>query len=271
MHPSLAAVFPRQTLVRSHLGEVGAALALEHHQKVLTFTESEVITMSTTYSTETRMGHLVGTVPGAWHVLLKHRLDFCCGGGKTLQEACEKRGLDPSAVIHELEAQEALTRDPHGLVGWDERPLPELIDHILDHYHVPLKESLPHLKEMARKVLRVHGSSDPERLKALHQTVLELSSELLVHMAKEENILFPWIRSGNGRHARSPIHVMLHEHDVAGEMLEEISELTQGFTPPEGACRTWQTLYKALEELDGSLRRHIHLENNVLFPRALAS
>jgi regulator of cell morphogenesis and NO signaling len=215
----------------------------------------------------TSLSTLVTETPSATRVLLRHGLDFCCGGKQTLAEACSRAGLSLEGVLSELAA---LAPD-HGERRWDVAPIPELIQHILDVYHAPLEEDLTQLKAMADKVLRVHGDKDPERLTQLRATVYGLADELLPHMMKEEQVLFPWILSGRQPRPEAPISVMKHEHVVAGELLERAKQLTDTFTPPAEACHTWRNLYARLEEFDSELRQHIHLENNVLFPRVLGS
>src|SRR5690606_3669224 len=136
-------------------------------------------------------------------------------------------------------------------------------------YHRPLDEQLPRLLQQAEKVLRVHGDKRPEILEPLHEAVGLLVDELQTHMQKEERVLFPWILGGSGATAGAPVRVMVEEHDRAGELLAEIRQLTGGFVVPDGACGTWTALWQGLEQLERELHEHIHLENNILFPRAL--
>lgn len=220
--------------------------------------------MTAMTSTDT-VARLAIRVPAASRVFMRHDIDFCCGGNRRLADACAARGLDPEAILDEIRAEEP----DEGDTRWDEQPVEQLIDHILDTYHAPLRGELPRLGAMARKVLNVHGDKDPERLTALVEVYEGLAAELHPHMMKEENILFPWILSGNGATAGGPIQVMHVEHESAGAALERIRELTDDFTPPPGACNTWRALWLGLEQLDYDLRAHIHLENNILFPRAL--
>ncbi len=208
---------------------------------------------------------LVTTKPRTTRVLLRHGLDFCCGGQQTLARACERAGLSVQEISAELEALSSQPDD----VRWDEQPLPRLIQHILDTYHAPLEEDLAQLGAMADKVLRVHGAKDPERLAALAESVHALAAELLPHAAKEELVLFPWIIQQRQPRPTGPISVMRNEHEVAGALLERVKELTDGFTPPAEACNTWRNLFARLADFDAELREHIHLENNILFPRAL--
>ncbi|MGM0577666.1 MAG: iron-sulfur cluster repair di-iron protein [Myxococcota bacterium] len=213
------------------------------------------------------LGRLASRIPAASRVFMRHGLDFCCSGNRPLDEVCEDEGLDAAAIVDEIEAERA---GDDGDVCWDDKPLGELIDHILASHHRPLDEELPRLDQMVRRVVTVHGDKDPERLHDLARTFTALREDLTPHMMKEERVLFPWIQSGDGRTAGQPVQVMLYEHESAGEMLDRLRELTDGFQPPQGACNTWRALYAGLDELDTSLREHIHLENNILFPRALA-
>ncbi|MCB9740739.1 MAG: iron-sulfur cluster repair di-iron protein [Deltaproteobacteria bacterium] len=209
---------------------------------------------------------LAATRPKALRVLHRHGIDFCCGGRRTVAEACERAGVSADqllAEVAELEASEPADE------RWDTAPLGELIDHIIDRHHRPLDDELPRLLQMAHRVVQVHGHKQPDRLPALFETVLALRDDLLPHMHKEEAILFPWMRSGRGADAQSPVRVMLYEHEAVGELLEKLRALTDGYTAPPGACATWRGLFQGLSELDEDLRLHIHLENNVLFPRAL--
>jgi regulator of cell morphogenesis and NO signaling len=216
---------------------------------------------------DTTVGALATEHPLATRVFARHDIDFCCGGGRPLEEVCREKGVETTELLRELEAE--IERSPVPEARWADAPLTELIDHILATYHEPLREELPRLEAMARKVLEVHGEKDPERLKGILDTLLALNAELFSHMAKEEEILFPMIAAGRGAMAMGPVSVMEAEHDEAGRMLRRFAELTDGYTPPDGACNTWRALYAGLADLEQAMHIHIHLENNILFPRAL--
>jgi len=218
---------------------------------------------------DSKVGELAGALPLATRVFSRHGIDFCCGGGVSLADACAKRGLDIEAVIGDIRAE--VDQAPQSSRPWGTAPLAQLIDHILEAYHVPLKEELPRLLAMAEKVYRVHGEKDPEGLKGLLDTLRALSEELTSHMLKEERVLFPMIRDGRGAQAGGPIDAMEHEHESAGAALRRLRELTDNYQAPAGACNTWCALWAGLEALEMSLHEHIHLENNILFPRSLAS
>jgi regulator of cell morphogenesis and NO signaling len=214
---------------------------------------------------EDTLADLAVTLPGASRVFHRHELDFCCHGRISLEAACAERDLDPAALAREIERE---AREDAGFERWDERPLEELIDHILLRFHAPLREELPRLLAMARRVEEVHGKK-PSSPKGLGDLFEGMACELESHMQKEEQVLFPLVRAGQGRMARMPIQVMEAEHVDVGKDLARIREITADFTAPEEACGTWRALYLGLEELELELMRHIHLENNVLFPRAL--
>ncbi len=218
-------------------------------------------------SPATTLADLAVTHPAASRVFRRHGLDFCCHGRRPLAEACAERGLAAEGVIAEITGEEASAPD---LPRWDERPLDELVHHIVDFYHQRLRNELPELVALAAKVEARHAekASCPRgleaHLKSMHQAVLE-------HLAKEEQILFPMIAGGRLQLARGPIHVMEAEHDDHGASLRETRRLTADLTPPEEACPSWRALYLRLGALEAELMDHIHLENNVLFRRTLAA
>jgi regulator of cell morphogenesis and NO signaling len=218
---------------------------------------------------ESKVGQVATEHPLATRVFARHGIDFCCGGGKPLGEVCAGLGLDTAVVLAEI--QNELAAPDRSEVRWDQAPLGDLIEHIIGVYHESLKEELPRLEAMARKVVDVHRDKQPESLPELLSVYLGLKTELEQHMAKEEQILFPMIRSGQGAATQGPISVMKHEHDSAGNALRRLRELTNDYEVPEEACNTWRALWHGLAALEESLHQHIHLENNVLFPRALAS
>jgi regulator of cell morphogenesis and NO signaling len=224
--------------------------------------------VNTTLTPEMKVGQLAAEYPLATRVFARHQIDYCCGGGRPLAEVCRTKGLDPARVLTEIE-QEIAPAD-RDVQRWIDAPLGALIDHILTDYHRPLYEELPRLEAMVQKVARVHGDKEPVRLPELLSVFTSLKAELEDHFTKEEAVLFPMINRGEGGGAQGPVAVMLREHDDAGDALRRIRELTDDYTPPEGACNTWRALWYGLAALETSLHEHIHLENNILFPRALA-
>lgn len=217
-------------------------------------------------SGQTRIGELAAVHPLTTRVFARRGIDFCCGGGLTLGEVAARKALDVDQLIGELrtELEQPAER------SWAAAPLPELIEHLLTAYHRPLDTELPRIQAMARKVFRVHGDTDHERLGSILRVFTALKDELETHMMKEERVLFPMILEGEGYSAGPPISCMEHEHVVAGEALAALRQLTADYTVPEGACTTWRALWASLEALESELHAHIHLENNILFPRALA-
>lgn len=213
------------------------------------------------------LGQVAAVHPAATHVFLRHGLDFCCGGAQPLEEACHEAGLDPETVIAEVGAElgEASTE------SWEDKPLSQLTHFIRTRYHNALRRDLPGLLEAAKKVERIHAekSSCPHGLFA---HIKRMDVELRQHLAKEEQILFPAIERGaRGSAIQMPVRVMMREHEDHGASLERLHELTKDFTAPPEACATWRALYSALAKLEAELMEHIHLENNVLFPRALSA
>ncbi len=222
----------------------------------------------TTLNAQTTVGELVKIRPARARVFEQFKIDYCCGGKLPLTEACAKRGLDADAVLDQLQRAdaEAQQRD-NTLVDADAMGLTELADHIEQVHHAYLREELPRLDQMTDKVYRVHGEHEP-RLADVRRAFVALKTELTSHMMKEEQILFPLIKSGQGAHASAPMSVMEDEHESAGRALERLRHLTNDYTAPEGACNTWRALWAGLQQLETDMHEHIHLENNILFPRA---
>ena len=217
-------------------------------------------------SDDTTLAELAVLHPAASRVFHRYGLDFCCHGRRPLSEACAERGLAAAGVIAEIRGEEASAPD---LPRWDERPVAELVRHIVDFYHQRLRVELPELVSLAAKVETRHAekASCPRGLRAhLEQTY----QAVVEHLAKEEQVLFPMILAGRGRMAAGPIQVMEAEHDDHAESLRETRRLTADLVTPEEACPTWRALYLRLAALEAELMDHIHLENNVLFRRVLA-
>jgi regulator of cell morphogenesis and NO signaling len=230
----------------------------------------------TTFTPELTVGEIAAKLPGSVRVFEKYRIDFCCGGKTPLEDACAKSGLDTAAVLEEIENVAA--GPAPDTTDWQNADLDRLIDHILETHHAYMKIELPRLEMMLAKVASKHG----DRLPPLAAVFGPMKEELEGHLYKEEMILFPLIRGLiNARRTgsapptshcgsvRNPLRVMLMEHDSAGDALVRLRDLTGGYTLPEGACNTFRTLYHELQELEADLHRHIHLENNILFPRAI--
>ncbi len=216
-------------------------------------------------ATDVTLADLAVTRPGAARVFMAHGLDFCCRGRRSLAEAASEKKLDAEKLLEEIDAQ-PLTADD--LTRWADRPLPELIDHIVERYHDWLRTELPAIASMAAKVEAVHAGK-PTVPRGLAAHVEAWQQETLSHLQKDEMMLFPMIKSGRGAMCGGPIQVMEAEHRDVGEALARTRQLTQNLTPPPEACTTWRALYLGLERLEAEFLEHIHLENNVLFPRAL--
>jgi len=210
------------------------------------------------------IGEIACEIPGATRVFHQHKLDFCCGGGKSLREAAERRGVDTGELTKELEG---LRAQPQSGRDWREAPPDELIEFILRRFHDKHREQLPELIRLARRVEAVHGDkADCPIGLADHLAFIE--QDLESHMMKEEQILFPMLLRGYFALSVAPIAMMRHEHDQHGESLEKLAQLTNDITPPVAACNTWRALYAGLAQLREDLMQHIHLENNALFLNA---
>ena len=231
-----------------------------------------------TYKMTDTVGGIVAQRPALSRVFESERIDYCCGGKKTLAEVCQSKGVDQQGLLAKLEKYVATEADGQPMVDAAAMPLAELADHIEQTHHGYLREELPRLERMTKKVAAVHGEHDL-RLHEVAQVFLAMAEELTNHMMKEEQILFPMIRQLEQSETvpdfhcgslANPIRMMEMEHDSAGSALERLQELTDGFTPPEWACNTYRAMIEGLVALERDLHQHIHKENNVLFPRAQA-
>ena len=225
----------------------------------------------TVTATET-VGEIVAANPSSARLFERYGIDYCCGGNRPLAEACSEKGLSLEEFSRELTAADA----PGTERDWRAAPLAELIGHIVGKHHNYLRSELPEIERKIEKVLAAHGERHGGTLAALREVFRGLKAELSEHMMKEERILFPMIRNmeitarlampaGAIQH---PIREMEHEHASAGQALAEMRRLTKDFSPPDDACNTFRVLYRQIEELESDLHTHIHLENNILFPRA---
>jgi regulator of cell morphogenesis and NO signaling len=222
---------------------------------------------------DSTVGDIVAGCPALASVFENIGIDYCCGGKKTLGDACRDKGLEPQSVLATL-AQPPQTEP---VADTAVMALTELADHIEQTHHAYLRSEFSRLNELTSKVASVHGDQNP-RLHQVSETCRALIAELSDHMMKEEQILFPLVRQLDASdtaptfHCGSlanPIHQMESEHSQAGAALERLRELTDGFTPPDGACNSYRAMLNAIAHLERDLHLHIHKENNVLFPRAL--
>ena len=212
-------------------------------------------------------------------IFKKYGIDFCCGGKKSLKQVCEEKSLPLAAVEAELEQATLASRASENYDRWN----PDfLADYIYNKHHLYYYEQGPIIAELLTKVADHHGERHPELMEA-YRLFVTLAQELNAHFTKEEKILFPFIKAlvrakqtgdveelKNQFSLTQPVQMMESDHEAAGEILAELSEVTNNYTPPEGACNSFQFLYKKLKELQDDLHQHIHLENNILFPKALA-
>jgi len=218
--------------------------------------------------------------PTSIRVFERLGIDYCCGGRRPLAEACSERNLDVADVVAALDSA-AKSAAPAG-TDWAQASLRQLVQHIVSTHHEYVKSELPRLAMLAEKVFNRHGDTQAH-LPALKNVLAQLDEELIHHLGKEEHILFPYITKLEEAQATGsavphgcfgtvahPIAMMTSEHDAAGQLLAQIELLTNHFTTPESACPTYLAFYTGLKEFEQDLHQHIHLENNILFPRAIA-
>ena len=219
--------------------------------------------------------------PGATRVFERLGIDYCCGGNQTLEQACQGRNLSVDAVRDSLQAAQQSVQAGRENRKWQTGSLGDLVSHITATHHKYTREEIARLGPLFAKVCSVHGANHPELIR-LRDIFTALSQELTTHLMKEEMVLFPYIIRMEEAvvekapilpppfgTVQNPVSMMEHEHDSAGNALRTLREISQGYTAPPDACISYQTLYKALADLEADLHRHIHLENNILFPRAI--
>lgn len=228
---------------------------------------------------ERTIGQIVAEDYRTAQVFRSFGLDFCCGGNKTVKEACTKKGVDPQKV---QKALENLDSDSNGQHNYNDWSLDFLIDYIVNNHHAFVRSKLPEVEFYARKVAKVHGERHPELIE-IYQLFMKLKDEISDHLDKEEQVLFPYVKelvkAENGGFslkdqphfgtAANPVAMMEAEHEEAGGIMEQIQNLSDNFTPPEDACATYRVLFQNLEGFQDDLHKHVHLENNILFPKAL--
>lgn len=220
--------------------------------------------------------------PSATRIFEKFGIDYCCGGGQSLEQACERANISIDQVLDTLEMSEEQARAAQQVRDWNGEPLSELIVHIKNTHHKYTREETVRLTALLQKVCSVHGKNHPE-LFGIRETFSGLAQELTTHMMKEEVVLFPFIERMEEAviqkepvlpapfgTVQNPVAMMEHEHDSAGNALRAIRKASRDFATPADACVSYQTLYKALAAFEADLHQHIHLENNILFPRAIA-
>jgi regulator of cell morphogenesis and NO signaling len=217
--------------------------------------------------------------PSSIRVFEQFGIEYCCGGRKPLAEACAAKDVDVEAVIAALEA--ASRGNNAQAKDWTKESLANLTKHIVATHHAYCKGELPRLSSLAAKVASVHGGTNPE-LGMIRTKVAELAEELTDHLAEEEAVVFPMIVKLEGTKTSTgaepaesqtsignPVSLLIEEHDHAGVLLAEIRSLSRNFIAPEYACTTYLAFFDGLREFEHDLHRHVHLENNILFPRAI--
>ena len=227
-------------------------------------------------NTNKTIGELVLEFPPLANLFEELSIDYCCGGKKSLEETCQKKELSLDETKSKIEA--FLSKEPNAEKALSmEDSYSTIIEHLLKVYHEPTKDLLHKVLEQSEKVARVHGEKN-EKLRPLYEKVTALVNDLLPHMEKEENVLFPYLLQLDTATSAPPMHcgtvanpisVMEREHDETGVLLKEINELTDNFTPPDWACNTYRVLFDRLKTLEKETHKHIHLENCLLFPKTL--
>lgn len=226
-----------------------------------------------------KVGKIVATDYRTADIFVKYGIDYCCGGKKQLGIACTEKGLNTEGVIKELENRMSQNVDAETV--FDEMSLSALADYIESVHHTYIRESIPVLFHYVEKVAHTHGGNYPE-LMAMRDTFTESMEDLQFHLQKEEKILFPYVRSlthiketGETYYqplfgtVENPIRVMTDEHDTEGSRFEKIRNLLNDYKIPPYACMSWRVMLQKLEEFEKDLHKHIHIENNILFPKAI--
>jgi regulator of cell morphogenesis and NO signaling len=232
------------------------------------------IFMTFPFSEQSLVKDIVNQFPKSSDLFKRSRIDFCCGGNTPIADAATQSKVDLVQLMEELKElyqRGELNQADHSSV-WVESDSRTIIDHVITRYHKPLEEELSLLSPYVTKVAKVHGNSHPELLR-VYELYYELKKELLEHTKKEEEISFPLIlklEEGSVENREQAIHEIAQlekEHDHAGEILKELRVITSDFVPPIDACGTYRLVYKRLEMLESETFMHVHLENNILFPR----
>ncbi|MCZ0756407.1 iron-sulfur cluster repair di-iron protein [Anoxybacillus sp. J5B_2022] len=231
--------------------------------------------MEKMFTAQSTVGEIVAIFPKASDLFKTYKIDFCCGGNRTLAEALAEKKFPVEDILQQLQTmyQQSLQKVEK---NWLEASYTELIDHIIQKHHRFLMEELPQLSPYVTKVLHVHGAEHPHLVK-VHKLFNDLKTELEQHLIKEETKAFPLIiqfeqhpTEENEQAMKQVIGELVAEHDTAGDLIKEIREITNDFTPPADACGTYRLVYNRLEALESDLFEHIHLENNILFPNVLS-
>ena len=231
------------------------------------------------FNVETRVNEIALSNLGARRILEDAGVDYCCGGGKSLHEACLRANVATEIILRRLQENSDQARPDES--GWTKAPLAALTRHILERHHGYVRDVIPRLRGMLAKVREKHGGNHRE-VSEIEKSFGDVAREMLMHMQKEEQILFPYIvaleRSANGadpleapifQTVRNPIYLMMQEHDAAGELVRKIRTASNGYQAPTDGCTTFKAAYQELQRFEEDLHLHVHLENNILFPRAV--
>jgi regulator of cell morphogenesis and NO signaling len=223
---------------------------------------------------------LATDVPNATRIFEQLGIDYCCGGGKSLSEACAQARVSVDDVLRSLQQGSAKATAIEEDDDFQQYGLRQLVNHIVDTHHSYVKQEIPRIQKLLAKVVAVHGKGHPE-LASMAQVFAGLGEEMTSHMMKEEMVLFPYIAELEDAveeqrrkpfapfgSVKNPVQMMEMEHESAGSALRELRTLSSDYTPPQEACFSYRTLFSALEAFEKDLHQHIHLENNILFPKA---
>ncbi|WP_077211164.1 iron-sulfur cluster repair di-iron protein [Bacillus dakarensis] len=233
--------------------------------------------MTYPFSNTTLVKDIVNEMPKAADLFKQRRIDFCCGGNIPLEQAAAERSVDIDELTNDLvqlyNTEENSKDNP---AVWTDSASQDIINHIQKQYHLPLEEELAQLSPYVTKVAKVHGGSHPELLR-VYDLFYELKKELLEHTSKEDAVVFPMLNLLDDPNVENKDEMINHiielekEHDHAGAILKELRDITSDFTPPLDACGTYRLVYKRLEMLEADTFMHVHLENNILFPRYIGA
>lgn len=224
------------------------------------------------------IGEIVAEDYRTAQIFKNHDIDFCCNGNRSIKEACEEKNMQPESVLDEIEKLQNKSSD--GNTDYQSWPLDLLADYIQKKHHRYVDEQIPILNAYLEKLCRVHGNRHPELLE-ITELFKECGGQFTVHMKKEELILFPFIRKmvtagagqttlqPNFKSVENPIEMMKHDHTIEGERFRKIANLSNQYNPPADGCGTYQVTFALLKEFEEDMHLHIHLENNILFPKSI--
>jgi regulator of cell morphogenesis and NO signaling len=227
------------------------------------------------FSSSQRIGEIVAKFPKAADIFIENKIDFCCGGDRSLNVAIEEKGLDEAKILDDLNKlyEEFESNLDSKDINWQEASISELVEYIINKHHAYLWDELPRISKLATTILKVHGQSHPE-LSKVHKLFNTLKMELEEHLNKEETMQYPAIREyartksyADLERAINIINELEKEHTGAGDILKELRIVTDDYKIPDDVCPTFELTYEKLQEMESDLFKHIHLENNILFPR----